>query len=207
MRRAGVAPWPLTTGIPPPATARLAIGHFHCAAGFRLDPLTRACVRLLGPCFKTGRVGFEEAADLCNDMTNSDPLALTSTFFNYALWTVRCSQCPRQSDQASQVRVIPRPRETNSRGRYKTYSLFKKKLPSPQRLHSNPEPVAASFQGRKLNRRGYPYLGYPRRHEPARVCTEPTRLPTVSRPVELSLQSSFQLSFAVLVNYRSRACI
>lgn len=32
--------------------------HLHCAAGFRArGPPTRARVRLLGPCFKTGRVG------------------------------------------------------------------------------------------------------------------------------------------------------
>ena len=30
--------------------------HFHCATGFRASPLTRARVRLLGPCFKTGLV-------------------------------------------------------------------------------------------------------------------------------------------------------
>lgn len=31
--------------------------HFHCASGPKQDPVTRAHVRLLGPCFKTGRVG------------------------------------------------------------------------------------------------------------------------------------------------------
>ena len=42
-------------GIPPrPARAGL---HLHCATGFRVEPPTRARVRLLGPCFKTGRVG------------------------------------------------------------------------------------------------------------------------------------------------------
>ena len=42
-------------GIPPgPASAGL---HLHCAVGARGHPLTRARVRLLGPCFKTGRVG------------------------------------------------------------------------------------------------------------------------------------------------------
>ena len=30
---------------------------FHCASGPNQDPLTRTHVRLLGPCFKTGRVG------------------------------------------------------------------------------------------------------------------------------------------------------
>ncbi len=42
-------------GIPPePAGASL---HLHCAVGARGHPLTRACIRLLGPCFKTGWVG------------------------------------------------------------------------------------------------------------------------------------------------------
>jgi len=30
--------------------------HLHCAMGFRCTPLTHACIRLLGPSFKTGRV-------------------------------------------------------------------------------------------------------------------------------------------------------
>src|SRR5437016_10556857 len=37
--------------------------------------------------------------------------------------------------------------------------------------------------------------------------TPPVYLLTVSRPLELSLQSSFQLSLTVLVDYRSRAGI
>ncbi len=42
-------------GIPPePAGASL---HLHCAMGARGHPLTCACIRLLGPCFKTGWVG------------------------------------------------------------------------------------------------------------------------------------------------------
>ena len=53
-RRAGGAPDAGADGIPPrPARAGL---HFHCATGC-VYPLTRARVRLLGPCFKTGLVG------------------------------------------------------------------------------------------------------------------------------------------------------
>ncbi|XP_063050097.1 collagen alpha-1(I) chain-like [Engraulis encrasicolus] len=53
---AGGAPDARSAGIPPgPACAGL---HLHCAVGARRHPLTRACVRLLGPCFKTGRVGL-----------------------------------------------------------------------------------------------------------------------------------------------------
>ena len=54
-RRAGGAPDAGAAGIPPGA-ARAAL-HFHCATGFRASPPTRARVRLLGPCFKTGLVG------------------------------------------------------------------------------------------------------------------------------------------------------
>ena len=54
-RRAGGAPGAGAAGIPPEA-ARAAL-HFHCATGFRASPPTRARVRLLGPCFKTGLVG------------------------------------------------------------------------------------------------------------------------------------------------------
>ncbi len=54
-RRAGGAPPLWGGGIPPePAGAGL---HLHCAVGARGHPLTRACVKLLGPCFKTGSVG------------------------------------------------------------------------------------------------------------------------------------------------------
>ncbi len=43
-------------GIPPePAGASL---HLHCAMGARGHPLTCACIRLLGPCFKTGLGGW-----------------------------------------------------------------------------------------------------------------------------------------------------
>ena len=50
-------------GAPPPERRgsplrlRWAVLRFHCAPGPSQDPLTRAHVRLLGPCFKTGRVG------------------------------------------------------------------------------------------------------------------------------------------------------
>lgn len=54
-RRAGGAPDPRRGRDPTSAGARrpsLSLRH-----GVSTDPLTRACVRLLGPCFKTGRVG------------------------------------------------------------------------------------------------------------------------------------------------------
>ena len=35
--------------------ARISLNHFHCARRF-LHPRTRTYVRLLGPCFKTGRM-------------------------------------------------------------------------------------------------------------------------------------------------------
>lgn len=56
-RRAGGAPGP-RRGPGSHLGRRWRAGpHFHCATGFRNRPLTRARVRLLGPCYKTGRVG------------------------------------------------------------------------------------------------------------------------------------------------------
>ena len=53
LRRAGSAPGANPGILPGYSGGDL---HFHCAFGFRMDPMTRAHVRLLGPCFKTGRV-------------------------------------------------------------------------------------------------------------------------------------------------------
>ena len=39
--------------------------HFHCAMGF-IHPNTRIDVRLLGPCFKTGRLATITPASLKN---------------------------------------------------------------------------------------------------------------------------------------------
>ncbi|KAG8171751.1 hypothetical protein JTE90_017150 [Oedothorax gibbosus] len=55
-RRVSGAPRPRGNGIPNAADLRRL--YFHFAAGLIQDPLTRAHVRLLGPCFKTGRVEF-----------------------------------------------------------------------------------------------------------------------------------------------------
>ncbi|KAG8537513.1 hypothetical protein GDO81_024402 [Engystomops pustulosus] len=58
-RRAGGAPAGdrVAGGGIPPRPGTSPVLHFHCATGFRSSPWTRARVRLLGPCFKTGRVG------------------------------------------------------------------------------------------------------------------------------------------------------
>ncbi len=41
-----------------PAQRSREASHFHCASGFSECPSTRAHARLLGPCFKTGRVEY-----------------------------------------------------------------------------------------------------------------------------------------------------
>lgn len=56
-RRAGSAPRRLSPPRILPRTTN-AVLCFHCASGFRTCPTTRAHVRLLGPCFKTGRTGY-----------------------------------------------------------------------------------------------------------------------------------------------------
>ncbi len=47
--------------------------RFRCAPGLNRDPLTRAHVRLLGPCFKTGQVGYRP--------TRRQPATPTGPFF------------------------------------------------------------------------------------------------------------------------------
>lgn len=54
-RRAGGAPDPAGPGSH--LSRRAPALTFIAPRGFECHPLTRACVRLLGPCFKTGRVG------------------------------------------------------------------------------------------------------------------------------------------------------
>ena len=224
-RRAGGAPGPERPGSHlGPKGPSLSLRH-----GVSSDPLTRACVRLLGPCFKTGRVGcrhrrrplvsFREpiptlATRGARVRTENSPTRLTPR---------RGRGAPRASSRHSGHFVLgPRKRRGWSRGAVKnrTEVLFHLR---PQPFQADPEPVAAHHRRRKCARRrpsptgtGSPE-GDPRAPErPTLVRVEssgqtartpPVYLLTVSRPLELSLQSSFQLSLKVLVDYRSHASI
>ena len=198
--------------------------------GVSSDPLTRACVRLLGPCFKTGRVGcrhrrrplmsFREpiptlATRGIRVRTEDSPTRLTSR---------RGRGAPRANSRHSGHFVLgPGKRRGWSRGAVKnrTEVLFHLR---PQPFQADPEPVAAHHRrGKCARRRPSPTgtrspEGDPRTPERPTLTrrvessgrtarTPPVYLLTVSRPVELSLQSSFQLSLTVLVRYRSHAGI
>ena len=203
--------------------------RFHFAFGVRTCPMTRAQVRLLGPCFKTGRVGcrhrrrplmsFREpiptlATRGIRVRTEDSPTRLTSR---------RGRGAPRANSRHSGHFVLgPGKRRGWSRGAVKnrTEVLFHLR---PQPFQADPEPVAAHHRRRKCARRRPSPTGTrspegdprtPERPTLVRVessgqtaRTPPVYLLTVSRPLELSLQSSFQLSLKVLVDYRSHAGI
>ena len=130
-RRAGGAPGPRGAGIPPqPARAG---PHFHCATGFLPHPLTRARVRLLGPCFKTGRVGYRHRRRPLAPPVERGPVPTLATRRGRgALRTVRPGRQsrrerggPRPSPAAAKRsgregaarKVCPRPREAARSGR------------------------------------------------------------------------------------------
>ena len=243
-RRAGGAPGCLgRPGIPPqPARAG---PHFHCATGFRASPLTRACVRLLGPCFKTGRVGsrhrrrplapfVREPVPALGGATQSgrtEYSPLRSTVAPGARGLRPSHLHPTTSEgrklgERAQRALSPRPRKAatfRARGRCKARGRSREP-PSPpnpswptrsrSRRTASEEmrPAGARHGPGRGPARGSSHTGRPtlfrRVESPGQTArTPPVYLLTVSRPLELSLQSSFQLSLKVLVDYRSRAGI
>ena len=72
-RRAGGAP-PSRERIPPESDARRTF-TFIAPLGFVQDPVTRAHVRLLGPCFKTGRTGSRPIRHVRADARPPGPTA------------------------------------------------------------------------------------------------------------------------------------
>lgn len=124
---------------------------------------------------------------------------------------------------ARYVSTTPGSGEYQARGRCKARGRSREP-PSPRTLPSRPgagrgappteemRPAGAGQRrgvgpARRSSRTERPSLTR-RVESPGRTArTPPVYLSTVSRPLELSLQSSFQLSLKVLVDYRSRAGI
>ena len=79
----------------PPGAARAAL-HFHCATGFRASPPTRARVRLLGPCFKTGLVGSRHRRGPLAPRVRGPVPARAARCSQDALGTVRPGRQPRR---------------------------------------------------------------------------------------------------------------
>ena len=180
MQSAGTAPArdrPSDTNVPFAFTAPLDL----------VRPVARTHVRLLGPCFKTGRRGPRPTRNREADRTSKR-----------ACYTSRLQYPPSVKTGA---RGLP---------------------PEGNKLHPGPR-SADSGSLRKTQRkcsrrqsRGRPSVLADRTDQPRPASSlnplsqlrEPLRLPLHSFTyLELSLQSSFQLSLTVLVRYRSRGNI
>ena len=139
--------------------------HFRWASGSDL-PRTRAHVRLLGPCFKTGPM--------------RPPPSLS-------LRVVPGGRAPE-----SGVRVRRRGRDSfaEGSGRAPAFGAGRKgRRVAPHPSSSPADGVSPSTPFRSVGAAAWAWIR------------------TVSRTLELSFQSSFHLSLAVLVRYRSRARI
>ncbi|XP_058017592.1 collagen alpha-1(I) chain-like [Ahaetulla prasina] len=230
---------------------------FIAPRGFRRQPLTRARVRLLGPCFKTGRGGGRRRRD---PVRRRGPIPPGGATRSGALRTVRPGrQSRRGGGPAPRARPAPARRPPRGggggrrgAGRGGAAAVFSLGPGCGELLPAGSNPAARRGGGpparrglpsrpgagrgaplrRKCARRGPEPSGRrslrnplprgggrrTRRPGPADLArrvessgrtarTPPVYLLTVSRPLELSLQSSFQLSLTVLVDYRSRAGI
>ena len=142
------------------------------------SPLTRAHVRLLGPCFKTGRKVARKSS-LTDGGTAGDPVVDGS--------------CRRASRPGAPGFGAGRLR--------RSASAATNRHPGPS---TGAQRVATSVdRTRNPAGRCRPTVNSP--GGDSRALSVYTR--TVSRSYELSLQSSFQLSLTVLVHYRSRGRI
>ena len=206
-RRANASPF---TFITPSHNVRTRVSYRdeRRSARERLRPLgypaTRAHVRLLGPCFKTGR---KEARRFVADRRRRERYGPAETGPPAASITRAQSYRPRRkhretrhrratAETAAQTnlkrRSVVSTRRTGRDVRHPLYGgsaaeISNRREPGPRRNGARPESVLNSARpdSRALS-------VYPR---------------TVSRTIELSLQSSFQLSLTVLVRYRSRGRI
>ena len=191
---------------------------------FEPSPLTRAHVRLLGPYFKTGLYGAgpRPGGATRSGRTGGSPSRSTVAPEAGGPVPVR--------GRAGRGDTIPRPRgkrrsRSGARCKARTPGSRATFAPGPSRptqSRSRRTAGGESAPGGGTGRTAGPGsaqprlsgspgpAGRPRRRVESSgrtARTPPVYLLTVSRPVELSLQSSFQLSLTVLVRYRSRAGI
>ncbi len=121
-RRAGGAPDPAGPGS---HLSRRAPALTFIAPRGLLHPLTRACVRLLGPCFKTGRVGCRHRRRPLTPFTWAGPRPGDATRLGRTedspprLTVAPGARGPRPSPQGERAQraLSPRPREAARSGR------------------------------------------------------------------------------------------
>ena len=196
-----------------------------------MRPLTRTHVRLLGPCFKTGRVvhwnGFDTAREAAPQRGSSSS-------------TQRPSQ--GSQDMSPEVSLAARLTTVPNQSMMRQGAEWSTRYQSNRAIDVPKQRVAAFYYGGKYARQQRRWdRGAPKEASSTPVkeqstpqgsttwikCLKPLKQPlptswipttsnfkvppvwllTVSRTLELSLQSSFQLSLTVLVRYRSRGHI
>ena len=103
------------------------------------------------------------------------------------------------SCEASYLPTAPRVRAAPPSNQLRLRSVGDRRAPAKTQRHSRTHPIAGATHVRtpRTQVRLNP-------HQQSNFVAPPVYLQTVSRPVELSLQSSLQLSLTVLVCYRSR---
>ncbi len=170
-------------------------------------PMTRAHVKLLGPCFKTDRMeqGTDTALDdisgrihLCGCPAPKEACRDPNT----SVTAVIHARSPERLDREKPRRLFPQPQlppgsqdQTTTRcsggrgeSRFDHEDVYCSKCDHPERQHVINHTNPTVMPRVPLNPRPLPFV----------------YLRTISRTLELSLQSSFQLSLTVLVRYRSR---
>ena len=141
----------------PPGAARAAL-HFHCATGFRASPPTRARVRLLGPCFKTGLVGSRHRRRPLAPAVRGPVPARAARRGQDALRAVRPGRqsrrgrgapCPAAAGQGAETRSHG-PGGNGEVGARRAVKLGRASEPSHLRagpFQADPEPVATHRRG------------------------------------------------------------
>ena len=163
-------------------------------------PMTRTHVRLLGPCFKTGRVGHRPFARReRNDWRGCAPLLHDRR---------RAARTPEVSPfagaEARDVGVPVQPGLRRPQQRVAATYITRGNTPADADLSAG---TPKSSWVASANPDTQPALADELNPLGSTFEVPPVWLLTVSRTLELSLQSSFQLSLTVLVRYRSRGHI
>ena len=159
--------------------------YFHCASKV-CHLTTRICVRLLGPCFKTG--GLKPFVPASLERWSSAPPRRICIKNRYQWISPSYTHAQRAGRYARSLCLYPR-----------------QGFPCPSHRNdqatSSPPPRidADQPQAGKAPEGAVEYLRYD--------MLQPLILLTISGPFSLSFQSAFHLSFTVLVRYRSLANI
>jgi hypothetical protein len=175
--------------------------HFHCAFGFP-SPLTRVHLKLLGPCFKTGRMGDQPDTERAAEHTispnnNTNQQHMCCQLASSPKPTARVRP-PHQQPTSTAVSELRFPSEE---GPLRTNPTAK----STSSAHSVRKCTAQLCETHCRQPCGMPTTSSQSQTDEYALDTlaPSASITSVSRSLALSFQSAFQLSLTVLVCYRS----